>query len=68
MVLGRLSVIDLPTPNWRLIMWRQDAIARKTYATEQMIGMLREVEARLGQGAKAGGICRSLSIPAMAMG
>ena len=37
-------------------------MARKTYATEQIIGILREVEVRLAQGEKAGAICRSLSI------
>jgi hypothetical protein len=37
-------------------------MARKRYTTEQIIGMLREVEVRLAQGEKAGVICRSLSI------
>jgi len=37
-------------------------MARKTYTTEQIIGMLREVEVRLAQGEKAGAICRSLRI------
>lgn len=29
-------------------------MARKTYSTEQIIGMLREVEVRLAQGERAG--------------
>ncbi len=37
-------------------------MARKIYATEQIIGILREVEVRLARGEKAGAICRSLSI------
>ncbi len=37
-------------------------MARKRYTPEQIIGMLREAEVRLGQGEKAGPICRSLGI------
>ncbi len=37
-------------------------MARKRYTTEQIIGMLREAEVRLSQGATIGEICRSLSI------
>jgi len=37
-------------------------MARKRYTTEQIIGLLRVVVVRLGQGEKAGAICRSLSI------
>lgn len=37
-------------------------MARKRYTPEQIIGMLREAEARLSQGDKVGAICRSLGI------
>ena len=37
-------------------------MGRKTYTSEQIIGMFREVEVRLAQGEKAGAIWRSLSI------
>ncbi len=37
-------------------------MARKQYTTEQIIGLLRVVVVRLGQGEKAEAICRSLSI------
>ncbi|GAB5486243.1 MAG: hypothetical protein Pars93KO_26770 [Parasphingorhabdus sp.] len=37
-------------------------MARKRYAAEQIIGMLREAEVRLSQGEKTGEICRSLGI------
>jgi len=37
-------------------------MARKRYTPEQIIGILREVEVRLSQGEKVGGICRSLGV------
>lgn len=37
-------------------------MARKRYTTEQIIGLLREAEARLGQGQAVGTICRALSV------
>ena len=37
-------------------------MARKYYTAEQIIGMLREAEVRLGQGEKTGKICRGLGI------
>ncbi len=37
-------------------------MARKRYAPEQIIGMLREAEVGLGQGKKTGTICRGLDI------
>lgn len=37
-------------------------MARKRYAPEQIIAMLREAEVRLSQGEKVGGISRSLGI------
>ena len=33
-------------------------MARKRYTTEQIIGLLREAEVRLGQGQAIGTICR----------
>lgn len=37
-------------------------MARKDYTAEQIIGLLREAEVRLGQGEKFGKICRGLGI------
>ena len=37
-------------------------MARKTYTSEQIIGLLREAEVRLSQGETAGSICRSIGI------
>lgn len=37
-------------------------MARKRFTTEQIIGMLRETEVRLGQGQSIGPICKGLSI------
>jgi transposase-like protein len=37
-------------------------MARKRFTTEQIIGMLREAEVRLGQGQSIGLICKDLSI------
>jgi transposase-like protein len=37
-------------------------MARKRYTTEQIIGMLREAEVRLGRGETIGGICRAFGI------
>lgn len=37
-------------------------MARKRFTTEQIIGMLREAEVRLGQGQSIGLICKGLSI------
>ena len=37
-------------------------MARKRFTTEQIIGLLREAEVRLGQGQAIGTICRSLNI------
>ena len=37
-------------------------MARKRYTTEQIIGLLREAEVRLGQGQTVGTICRALSV------
>ena len=37
-------------------------MARKRFTTEQIIGLLREVEVRLGQGQPIGTICRSIGI------
>jgi putative transposase len=35
-------------------------MARKRYTTEQIIGLLREAEVRLGQGQTVGAICRGM--------
>ena len=35
---------------------------RKRYTAEQIIGMLREVEVRLSQGATIGEVCRGLGV------
>ncbi len=35
-------------------------MARKRYTTEQIIGLLREAEVRLGQGETIGTICRGI--------
>lgn len=40
----------------------QKGMAWKRYATERIIGVLREADVRLGQGQTAGTICRGLSI------
>ena len=37
-------------------------MARKPFPTEQIIGLLREAEVRLGQGQAIGTICRSIGI------
>ena len=37
-------------------------MARKRYTTEQIIGLLREAEVRLGQGQSIGTICRGIGI------
>ncbi len=37
-------------------------MARKRYTTEQIIGLLREAEVRLGQGQTIGSICRGIGI------
>jgi transposase-like protein len=37
-------------------------MARKRYTTEQIIGLLREAEVRIGQGEAIGTICRGLGI------
>jgi putative transposase len=37
-------------------------MARKTFSTEQIIGMLREAEVRLSQGETIGVICKGLGI------
>ncbi len=37
-------------------------MARRTYAAEQIIGILREADVPLSQGEKVGAICRSLSV------
>jgi transposase-like protein len=37
-------------------------MSRKRYTTEQIIGMLREVEVELSRGQKLGPICRNLGI------
>ena len=37
-------------------------MARKRYTTEQVIGLLREAEVRLGQGQAIGAICRGFGI------
>lgn len=37
-------------------------MARKTFTTEQIIGMLREVEVRLSRGQTIGLICKGLGI------
>ncbi len=37
-------------------------MARKRFTTEQIIGLLREAEVRLGQGQAIGTICRGLNI------
>ena len=37
-------------------------MARKRYTTEQIIGLLREAEVRLGQGETIGTICRGIGI------
>ncbi len=37
-------------------------MARKRYATEQIISLLREAEVRLGRGETIGGICRAFGI------
>lgn len=37
-------------------------MARKNYTTEQIIGILREIEVRIAQGETAGAVCRKMSI------
>ncbi len=37
-------------------------MARKRYTTEQIIGLLREAEVRLGQGETIGTICRGIGV------
>lgn len=37
-------------------------MARKLYTTEQIIGLLREAEVRVGQGEAIGAICRGMGI------
>ena len=37
-------------------------MARKRFTTEQIIGLLREAEVRLGQGQAIGTICRGIGI------
>ena len=37
-------------------------MSRKRYTPEQIIGMLREAEVRLSQGARVGAICRELGV------
>lgn len=37
-------------------------MSRKRYTPEQIIGMLREAEVRLSQGATVGAICRGLGV------
>ena len=37
-------------------------MSRKRYATEQIIGMLREAEVLLSQGKTAGEVCRHLGV------
>jgi len=37
-------------------------MARKTFTTEQIIGMLREAEVRLSQGQTIGMICKGFGI------
>ena len=37
-------------------------MARKRYTTEQIIGLLREAEVRLGQGQEIGTICRGIGV------
>ena len=37
-------------------------MARKRYTTEQIIGLLREAEVRLGQGQTIGTICRGIGV------
>ena len=37
-------------------------MARKQFTTEQITGLLREAEVRLGQGQTIGTICRGLNI------
>ena len=37
-------------------------MARKRYATEQIIGLLREAEVRLSQGQTIGTVCRSVGV------
>ena len=37
-------------------------MARKRYTTEQIIGLLREAEVRLGQGQAIGTICRGFGV------
>lgn len=37
-------------------------MGRKRFKPEQIIGMLREAEARLSQGAKVGEVCRHLGV------
>ena len=37
-------------------------MARKRYTTEQIIGLLREAEVRIGQGEAIGTICRGMGI------
>jgi len=37
-------------------------MARKRYTTEQIIGLLREAEVRVGQGEAIGAICRGMGI------
>ena len=37
-------------------------MARRKFTTEQIIGILREIEVRIAQGETAGAVCRSMSI------
>lgn len=37
-------------------------MSRKTYKPEQIIGMLREAEVRLSQGATVGEVCRGFGV------
>ena len=37
-------------------------MSRKRFKPEQIIGMLREAEVRLSQGAKVGEVCRRLGV------
>ena len=42
-------------------------MARKRFTTEQIIGMLREVEVRLSQGQSIGAICKGLAFRSRAI-
>ena len=37
-------------------------MARKRFTTEQIIGLLREAEVRLGQGQPIGTVCRGIGV------